>query len=428
MASPAIETADPPGAVPTRGGRCLRVARLLLAFCMAFLTVTMLGSDASATISPSEPGLGGTSSAAFTWTAPLTGTAKVAVYCMDGSGNMRTPVASTVSAVIGNVYSVASTSCGAVGYVVTGYVLSYGSNFWWTVSNGASYTTAVHNGGTLISEWPIGFTSDLLTVPSTTCSDFVDSVAEDAESVYRKKRQQLVTKWDWQGGTYASAGFRLKRLDTGKILNAGNTVTYTGNGVYTVTDTSATRPTAVRVWVVGHPDCYIDYGVEDYGFAESDDDGSGGPGDYGAADDGEGNDCSSFDIFCRIKGALAWAFVPDDETIEQYTDLGDDIATKIPFVYVAGTFELLSFNLPDCTSDTEGCIGYSYNGLFTFPTFDIGGEAMGGFVVLDSGDVVVETMRDWRAGIAAFIWILMLAPLGFWIWRRLFPVVGSGGQ
>lgn len=419
--TPTGETTAPLGDVPHRGGRLTTLGRYIVAFCVAFASVALMGTDAHA--SP-EPELGNTTTAAVTFIWPSTGTAKVQAMCMDGSGNMRTAIASTVSATQGNSYTMAATACGAVGYTVMGYVVSYGANFWWSGSNGAHKSTWTINGGSLVWGWPLGITADLDAVPSSTCATFDDSSAADSEAVWRPRKRSVIVDWHWTGGTAASAGFRIVNMDTEAYVDE----TYSGNGLYTKTWAQQRQPSYVRIKVKGTPSCFIDLGVEVWGSQESLGTGAGGgPSDYGEADDPDsGSDCSAFDIFCRIKAGLSWAFVPEDESLEQFSALGDDIQTKIPFVYIAGTFTLLDFNLPDCTGGS--CIGYEYDGLFTIPSFDLGGVASGGITVLGPGDDITLWMVDNRELMGVFVWLLMLVPLGLWIWRRLMPVAGSGSQ
>lgn len=153
----------------------------------------------------------------------------------------------------------------------------------------------------------------------------------------------------------------------------------------------------------------------------------GGPDDYGDGDDGEGNDCSAFDVFCRIKGALSWAFMPSEDSLDQWSDLGSDIEGKVPFVYVVGSIDLADSFFPSCSMPcTE--MG-SYNGLFTIPEFTIntmGDEfTTGDVVVLPASSDQVEWLRDYRELFSVVMWVLLLAPFAYWIWTRLFPAVGS---
>jgi len=396
----------------------LTAARFSLVWMFAAGSVVLLGGEAQAGVT-NTPTLGGATST-LNYQADFTGSIKVSAVCGDTATPMvvATGAATTASVTAGNAYTYSAT-CTAP-KVVRGWTIASGGSFWWSGSNNVAYTAwSQAADATLLYEYPAGFGSDLLSTGSSTCPGAFTNYS----STWDQALGTLTVTFSYSGSSASS--FVAKSFGGGVTYG-----THTGG-----TSVSASivgtdvweRPTKpVRLNAVGVSGCYVYIGsVEDSGTA------GGGPSDYGDATDPDtSSSCSAFDVFCRIKSALSWAFVPDSATLDQYETLGDDLQTRIPFVYIAGTFDLLDFNLPDCTSDDVGCTT-AYNGLVTLPSFDVvgseGGDT-GSIVVLGPGSTGLDWMRDARPALAIVIWLLMLVPLGLWIWRRLMPVAGSGGQ
>jgi len=223
----------------------------------------------------------------------------------------------------------------------------------------------------------------------------------------------IKVRFDWTGATKPVGGWRVESLDGATLYGTIPRRVMEGTlETQGVNITSAAVPTDLRIEAADDATCWAEVAT---GVASDD----------VYVDDGT-NECSFGDVACYFRSALNWAFVPESSTLDQFGSMWDDMGTKIPFVYVAGGFELLSFNV------AESGAGWSYDGVMRLPC------AMGDSLnicetgtytyVLPPGDAILTWMRDYREALSVFMWLLLVVPLGLFVWRRLFPVVGSGAQ
>lgn len=62
--------------------------------------------------------------------------------------------------------------------------------------------------------------------------------------------------------------------------------------------------------------------------------------------------CDTLDLFCYIKQGLTWAFVPDFESFNQFTQLKDDLSKKPPFGYITGIYTAMA-DVTNTTGDNS---------------------------------------------------------------------------
>jgi len=247
-----------------------------------------------------------------------------------------------------------------------------------------------------------------LTAAPSTCTTQWSGLWASADGATIKVR------FDWTGATKPVGGWRVESADGATLYGTIPRRVMDGTlETQGVNITSAAVPTTLRIEAADSSSCYATVST---GVTQEDT----------FVDDGS-NECSFGDVACYFRSGLNWAFMPEQTTLDQFSGLGEDIGSKIPFVYVVGAADLASITF----SSGEGSILYSYDGLFRFPC-DMGMlnicETGTYYHVMGPSDPIVEWMRDKRTPLSVFMWLLLLVPLSLWVWRRLFPVVGSGGQ
>lgn len=139
---------------------------------------------------------------------------------------------------------------------------------------------------------------------------------------------------------------------TTSVFNAGDTVR-----LRLYSTTTANSPTSCWVEVVA--------GSVPYDWSGEGGGSGGGPTDYGSATDPDtATSCSGFDIFCRIKAAMAWAFVPDAVAMEGWSSRVASITAAPPMsIVIAGGGYAQQISLlmgcvinPGCSTFTTGTL------------------------------------------------------------------------
>lgn len=69
-------------------------------------------------------------------------------------------------------------------------------------------------------------------------------------------------------------------------------------------------------------------------------------------------DCTSLDLGCYVRSALAWAFIPPANTFDNFIDLKETLSAKPPFGYISGVYSVLGdFNDSETPAFTLESVG-----------------------------------------------------------------------
>jgi hypothetical protein len=236
----------------------------------------------------------------------------------------------------------------------------------------------------------------------------------------------------WQSGDGLSVRFKWKKPT---LPDPGWPVTVTSTGAaigtvskYNTVDGSpgyfwqkfpglpSTKPAQVTITApanpAGDPGCSVIVNVKDGTIA-------GAPSSYGASDPGgtaagsgtAGEDCG-WNVFCLIKAALKWAFVPSSESLQALRDSWAGLTeNRIPFAFLGIADGLVDDIVPDI-----GCVQACW------PEWEIQGQE-----IFPYDGVAATYLRDWRPYLEAGVWVLMIVPIALGIFWNLMPVVGKGG-
>jgi hypothetical protein len=240
----------------------------------------------------------------------------------------------------------------------------------------------------------------------------------------------------------SSYTFRLDAPDPNQYLGTAiTTMTAAGDGVdgspgyvYAKHTGSSAASAAVTVMNGATPVCQAHAGV--YAGAVTPAGGS-----VGATNpDDPSADCG-LNPFCYIKAALTWAFVPDSTKVDDAKALGSSLATVVPWGYMVKAWTFAHETL----TAVEACEGDG--GVSSCPSVCPGGCALtvhmppmltGGGLdpdlghtpvsaqVLPEGSAGMTVLQDLRPVLAAVMWLLVLLPLAFWLFRKLAP--GGGDE
>jgi len=376
--------------------------------------VTSYTSSSGATVTVTDPtdgaGRASDGKVAITWSRPTSANA-TRVCTVAANGDVWSGSLGGSSAGSAYTYTVPSgTSTVTAGNPVVEWRVwqSYGTTSSWSCpADGGSLAATSANLHAFSAPSPYEELGRRYSSDPSTCTDWWSAARASADGT------TLVVRFVWEGASKPVGGWRVESDDGtvyyGKVPRGVISGTLRTQGADLAT--SAT-PSVVRVESAADSTCYLNVNVS----TSADD---------VLVDDGS-VECSFGDVACYFRASLNWAFVPESATLDQFGSMWDDMGTKIPFVYVAGGFELLSFNV------AESGAGWSYDGVMRLPC------AMGDSLnicetgtytyVLPPGDAILTWMRDYREALSVFMWLLLVVPLGLFVWRRLFPVVGSGAQ
>jgi hypothetical protein len=135
-------------------------------------------------------------------------------------------------------------------------------------------------------------------------------------------------------------------------------------------------------------------------------------------DPDSGEECSTLDLFCQLRSA----FTPSQSSLDQWTELGDDLGDVVPFGYVSDSLEAFAFLGDTCTGfecDNERLSGMCFQTGFTADAVSVQACPFG-------DNAVTDWLADNRAWLSTLAWIAVLAPLVGFVWRKSVPFVNGG--
>jgi len=262
------------------------------------------------------------------------------------------------------------------------------------------------------AKWYLPGTS---TEPPSSCSDFL--VDEQAGYV----SGSLSVRWRVKASTnIPGAGWKVYEApsldgETGALIGSVPSTALDGFAGWYGEDFVTADTPYVRVYRGNSTTCYVTLAVPDTA-VEIDPPGTG--------EDGDGADCG-LNPFCYTKAALIYVFQPSDESVTAIQGTLGNLADSVPWGYAVVAYSWLdgAFTLAN-----EGC-GPGANACgalaFTLPDYlgmDFDGDQV---VLLDEGSTGSELLADLRPVLTVAIWLALIVPLGFWMFRKLAPGGGD---
>jgi hypothetical protein len=145
--------------------------------------------------------------------------------------------------------------------------------------------------------------------------------------------------------------------------------------------------------------------------------------------DEDGANCGTLNVFCQLKAALSWAFIPSETAVDDAQATFEGLADKVPWGYATAAYEFTDKVLeraetgcdtsPTAQASCALRFGISDNEFGLAPTNDLD------VVVLADGSPGGELMDSLRPIVGAGVWFVLLGGLAFWLFRKLAPGGGD---